>query len=105
MHGFVASNPREKGFNFASKRGMNFGVIGPRSRRDRALIFVVVDCRLSSDRLGAIPPLKEHDRGSIAPRSRFDRAAIAVRSRCDRGSIGPRSNRSSTCIHYRPMKI
>ena len=38
VHGFVASNPREKGFNFASKRGMNFGVIGPRSGHDRAAI-------------------------------------------------------------------
>ena len=66
MHGFVASNPRGKSFNFASKRGMIFGAIGPRSRRDRALIFVLIVCRLSSGRLEAIPPLKECNRRSIA---------------------------------------
>ena len=38
VHGFVASNPRGKSFNFASKRGMNFGAIGPRSGHDRAAI-------------------------------------------------------------------
>ena len=38
MHGFVASNPRGKSFNFALKRGMIFGAIGPRSGHDRATI-------------------------------------------------------------------
>ena len=69
-----------KGLQFCFEKRHEFrrdrATIGPRSRRDRALIFVVVDCRLSSGRLGAILPLKEHDRGSIAPRSRFDRPTI-----------------------------
>ena len=80
VHGFVASNPQGKGFNFCFEKRHEFrrnrATIGPRSSHGRALIFVVVDRRMSSGRLGAIPPLKEHDRGSIAPRSRFDRAAI-----------------------------
>ena len=92
MHGFVASNPRGKSFNFASKRVMIFGAIGPRSRCDRALIFVLVDCRLSSGRLEAIPPLKE-----------CNRRLIAMRSWCDHGSIAPQSRRSPRKLLYPPI--
>ena len=98
VHGFVASNPQGKGFNFCFEKrhelGRDRATIGPRSSHDRALIFVVVDRRLSSGRLGAIPPLKEHDRRSIA-----------MRSWCDRGSIAPRSRRSSKTLLRRPMVI
>ena len=83
LHGFVASNPRGRSLNFASKRprisarsGHDRAAIGPRSRRDRATIVVLVARRSASDRLEAIPSLKLPDRGSIAPQSRFDRTAI-----------------------------
>ena len=66
MHGFVASNPRGKSFNFASTRGMIFGAIG---------------------HLEAIPPLKECNRNSIAMQSWCDRGSIAPRSRRSSRSI------------------
>ena len=78
MHGFLASNPRRIGLNFASKRP----TIGPRSRLDRATIVILILHWVSSD-----------DRGDDSvmqyPRSRLDRAAIAVRSDRDRG-VPPR---------------
>ena len=84
-----------KSFNFASKRGMIFGAIGPRSGHDRATIAPRSGPNLrrgrSSGHLDAIPPLKECNRRSIAMRSWCDRGSIAPR--CDRGAIAVRSHR------------
>ena len=66
-----------KELEFCFVKATNFGTIGPRSRRDRATIYVLVARLSASDRLEAIPLLKLPDRGSIAPRLRFDRTAIA----------------------------
>ena len=65
-----------KELEFRFEKATNFGTIGPRSRRDRATIIVLIARRSASDRLEAIPPLKLPDCGSIAPRSRSDRTAI-----------------------------
>ena len=91
MHGFVASNPRGKSFNFASKRGMIFGAIGPRSGHDRATITPRSGPNLRRGRLSVVVRSSGGDSAAEGARSRFDRAAIAVRSRRDRGSIAPRS--------------
>ena len=78
-HGF---NSAGNELQFCFKKGMIFGTIGPRSRRDQAIIVILADRRLSSGHLEAIPPLKEQ-------RSRLDRAAIAVRSGRDRIVLPP----------------
>ena len=76
MHGFVASNPREKGFNFASKRGMNFGVIGPRSGHDWATIAPRSVPNLRRGRLSVVVRSSGGDSAAEGARSRFDRATI-----------------------------
>ena len=78
--GVEAANSGIKSSNFASKRGMIFGAIGPRSRPNHRR-------GRSSGHLDAILPLKECNRRSIA-----------MRSWCDRGSIAPRSRRSSRSL-------
>ena len=88
LHGFVASNPRGRSLNFASKRPR----ISARSGRDRA----------------TIAPRSGHNRflgrSSVGVRSSGgDSAAEAPRSRRDRGSIEPRSWSSSTSPPHRPI--
>ena len=58
------------------RSGHDRTAIRPQSRRDRAMIVVLLTRRTPSNRVETIPRWRSNDRGSIAPRSRFDRAAI-----------------------------
>ena len=84
-------NPQGKGFNFCFEKMHEFrrdrATIGPRSSHDRALIFVVVDRRLSSRSSGG-------DSAAEGARSSLDRNAIVVRSRFDRTARSRRSSRT-----------
>ena len=68
---------------FSFEMAMSFATIGPRSRRDRATIVVLVSYRSPSDRL----------------------EKISLRQLPNYGSIAPRSRSSSTHPQGRPMKI